>query len=159
MTTVYASTNTKSILTNVSATLFDSKPGDRALTSTKSDTVTGKYYYFLGYSDNTTYNQFDSASVRALTTKSNWITVDGTTTIVDATAIKSNGKSIVIACPSKYKLATVANGVGADILDNFSSFGKVTVITGVIETEYTVYVYPITNGAEVEFKNVTLTKA
>jgi hypothetical protein len=117
----------------------------------------------LGYSDNTLFSQFNSASVRALTTKSDWITVDGTTTILDAnTAIKSNGKSIVIACPAKYKLTTVNNGVGANILDNFTtkgSEGTVDVATGNITTSYKVYVYPITNGAEVEFKNVTLTKA
>lgn len=127
--------------------------------NSKELSVTGSYKYFLGYSDNTTYDQFDSASVRALTTKSGWITKDGTTTIVNATAIKSNGKSIVVACPSKYKLATINNGVGADILANFSSVGEVDVTTGSITTKYKVYVYPITNGAVVEFKNVTLTEA
>lgn len=132
---------------------------DTTPSNSKELSVTGSYKYFLGYSDNTTYDQFDSASVRALTTKSGWITKDGTTTIVNATAIKSNGKSIVVACPSKYKLATINNGVGADILANFSSVGEVDVTTGSITTKYKVYVYPITNGAEVEFKNVTLTKA
>lgn len=127
--------------------------------NSKELSVTGLYKYFLGYSDNTTYDQFDSASVRALTTKSGWITKGGTTTIVNATAIKSNGKSIVIACPSKYKLTTINNGLGADILANFSSVGEVDVTTGSITTKYKVYVYPITNGAEVEFKNVTLTNA
>ena len=32
----------------------------------------GKYKYFIGYSDKTTFDQFDSASVRALTTKSGY---------------------------------------------------------------------------------------
>jgi hypothetical protein len=116
----------------------------------------------MGYSSNTLFSQFNSAGVRALTTKTGWITKDGTTTIVDGNAIKSNGKSIVIACPAKYKLATINNGVGANIIDNFTtkgSYGSVDVTTGNITTVYTVYVYPITNGAEVEFKNVTLTKA
>ena len=127
--------------------------------NSKELSVTGKYKYFLGYSNNTTSDQFDSASVRELTTKSDWINVNSTTTIVGATAIKSNGKSIVVACPSKYKLATINNGAGADILANFSSVGEVDIITGSITTKYKVYVYPIANGAEVEFKNVTLTKA
>lgn len=130
-----------------------------APTSSKEVSVTGKYKFFLGYSSNTTYNQFDSEAVRALTTKSDWVTVDGTTTIVDANAIQSNGKSIVVACPAKYKLATIQNGLGASILSNFSSSGTVKVQTGSVESNYTVYVYPITNGAVVEFKNVTLTKA
>ena len=71
----------------------------------------------------------------------------------------SNGKSIVVACPAKYQLATIQNGVGANILPNFTSAGNVDVTTGSITTSYKVYVYPITNGAAVEFKNVTLTKA
>lgn len=127
--------------------------------NSKELSVTGKYKYFLGYSNNTTSDQFDSASVRELTTKSDWINVNSTTTIVGATAIKSNGKSIVVACPAKYKLTTITNGAGANILANFNSVGEVDIITGSITTKYKVYVYPIANGAEVEFKNVTLTKA
>ena len=130
-----------------------------APTNSKAVTVTGAYRYFLGYSTNTAFDQFDSASVRALTTRTGDINKDGTTTIVDANEIESNGKSIVVACPSKYKLATINNGVGASILANFSSVGEVDVTTGSITTKYKVYVYPITNNAVVAFKNVTLTKA
>ena len=131
-----------------------------APTNSREVSVTGKYKYFLGYSDNTTYNQFNSESVRKLNAKTNWIEIDGTTTIVsDKPSMTSNGKSIVIACPAKYKLATIQNGVGANILPNFTSIGNVDVTTGSITTSYKVYVYPITNGAAVEFKNVTLTKA
>ena len=83
----------------------------------------------------------------------------GTTTIVGTAATTSNGSSIVVACPAKYKLATINNGVGADILANFVSVGNVDVKCGEITVSYKVYVYPITNGATVEFKNVTLTKA
>lgn len=130
-----------------------------APTNNQTASVTGKYKFFLGYSANTAYNQFDSEAVRNLKTKTDWITIDGTTTIQGATSITSDGKSIVVACPKKYKLATIQNGVGASILSNFSSSGIVKVQTGTIESEYMVYVYPITNGAAVEFKNVTLTKA
>lgn len=131
-------------------------------TKTIERKITGKYKYFMGYSEKTQYNQFDSNSIRALNTKTDWITMNGTTTVVNATAIKSNGKSIVVACPSKYKLATINNGVGADILENFTtkgSHGTVDVKTGDITTAYNVYVYPITNNAVVEFKNVTITKS
>ena len=135
---------------------------------TTGKTTPGAYKYFLGYGDYTAIDQLDSAKVRALTTKSGWITKDGTTTIVDNSGnnnLKSNGKSIVIACPSKYKLASVSNGVGADILVNFTTKGvqgtrtvKLAGGEGADHT-YNVYIYPITNGAEVEFKNVTLVKA
>ena len=152
--------------TNNNGTTYESTAKNEVtLTSAavNSDEVTvtcvGKYKYFLGYSDNTRYDQFESSTIRALTTKSNFITVDGTTTIVGSSSIKSNGKSIVIACPNKYKLNTIQNGVGADILGNFKSTGNVTVTTGTTSTTYKVYVYPITNGTPVEFKNVTLSKA
>lgn len=161
-TKVFGATNTKVLLDNVHATFNDTKPADKALTSSKEVTMTGKYKYFMGYSSNTAFSDFNSASVRALTTKTGWVVNNGTTTIVDATAIKSNGSSIVIACPATYKLASVNNGVGANIIDSFTTKGSqgiVEVTTGNIITNYNVYVYPITNGAEVEFKNVTLTKA
>lgn len=161
-TKVFGATNTKVLLDNVHATFNDTKPADKALTSSKEVTMTGKYKYFMGYSSNTAFLDFNSVSVRALTTKTGWVANNGTTTIVGATAIKSNGSSIVIACPATYKLASINNGVGANIIDSFTtkgSHGIVPVTTGNIVTDYNVYVYPITNGAEVEFKNVTLTKA
>ena len=127
--------------------------------SSKQVTVKGVYKYFMGYSVNTKYDQFDSASVRALTTRTGNITKNGATTIVNDTAITSNGQSIVVACPSKYKLSKVQNGVGASILANFTSVGEVNVTTGSITTTYKVYVYPIKNNTPVEFKNVTLTNA
>ena len=129
-------------------------------TKTASETVTGAYKYFMGYSTNTSYDQFDSDSIRNLTTKTGWVTKDGTTTIIEKGTIeKSNGKSIIIACPSKYILKDIDYSNQASMRDNFSSIGKVVVKTGEIDTEYSVYVYPIKNGTEVEFTNVSLSKA
>ena len=127
-------------------------------TKSASASVTGKYKYFLGYSTNTSYEQFDSNTIRQLTVKTGWLNINSNTEVVGGTAIKSNGKSIVIACPNKYKLSNIENGVGANILGNFKSQGVVKVKTGEIDTEYIVYVYPITNNTEVEFKNVKITK-
>lgn len=132
---------------------------------TTGKTTPGAYKYFLGYGDYTAIDQLDSAKIRALTTKSDWITKDGTTTIVGGTAIKSNGKSIVIACPSKYKLSSVDHATGSSLMDLFTIKGvqgtrtvKLAGGTGADHT-YNVYIYPITNGTEVEFKNVSLVKA
>lgn len=124
-------------------------------TKIANSTVIGKYYYFFGFSEKNDYRDFTSDDIRGLI-KSDWIIKDGITTIVGEDKITSNGKSIVIACPSKYKLNTVDNSIGANILPNFSSVGNVSVKTGEIMTDYNVYVYPITNNAIVELKNVTL---
>ena len=45
------------------------------------------------------------------------------------------------------------------MLPKFTSVGIVSVKTGEIYTDYNVYVYPITNNAEVEYTNVTLVTA
>ena len=118
-----------------------------------SISIYGRYKYFMGYSDKTTASQFTSSDIRNLNAKTGFI--KGKTTIIGDDSITSNGKSIVIACPKKYSLTSIKNGVGANILGNFKS-GEVTVTNGNTNTEYTVYVYPITNGAKVEFKNVVI---
>ena len=79
--------------------------------------------------------------------------------------VTSNGKSIVIACPNTYQLATIENPP-ADLKPLFlsqenggtGSDGVVSVKCGEINVDYHIYVYPITNNATVDFKNVTLTK-
>jgi hypothetical protein len=122
--------------------------------------VTGVYKYYIGCSTNTVAGAFNSTSIKALNLKTGNVTKDGTTSIIDNNSVlKSTGTSIVIACPAKYKLATITNGVGADILANFSSVDTVDYTNGSTTTSYKVYVYPITNGAVVDFKNVTLAKA
>ena len=125
----------------------------RDITTSSSAIIKGYYKYFMGYSDKTNASQFTSDDVRALTVKSGLI--EGKTTIVGDSSITSNGKSIVIACPKTRSLTSVKNGVGANILGNFKS-GEVTVTNGNASTVYIVYVYPITNGAKVEFKNVVI---
>jgi hypothetical protein len=122
-----------------------------------SASVTGAYYYFMGYSDKTSYDQFDSKAIRNLNIKSNWLVKDDDTVVVpNGTIMTSNGKSIVIACPSKYKLKSINYSNQADMMPKFTSVGSISVQTGDIKTNYNVYVYPITNGAQVEFTNVTI---
>ena len=125
--------------------------------NTTSKAVTGKYYYFFGYSEKTNCEDFTSSDIRNLKVLNDWMTIDGDTEVLGAEEkMSSNGKSIVLAWPSKYTLKSFDNGVGADIMPNFTSRGTVKVKTGMIETDYMVYVYPITNGSVVEFKNIKL---
>ena len=124
-----------------------------------SSIITGKYKYFLGYSNNTSFDQFDSDSIRALTEKSDWLNINSTTEVVGGSNIeKSNGKSIVIACPTKYKLSSIDTSLGNSMIELFTSQGEIDVKTGEIYTKYNVYVYPITNNTKIDYKNVKITK-
>lgn len=133
---------------------------------TTSDKVTGVYKYFAGYydfaSNQVVEDVFTSAIVRGLTTHTGDIIKDGTTTLVDSTSVTSNGKSIVVAVPSKYKLATFQNDLGGSEINNFSKIGTVAVANPTnadFTTNYTVYVWPVAGGATITYKNVTITKA
>lgn len=131
-----------------------------AITVSGTKTWTPKFYYYIGYSDKTTVASLTSADVKALNAKKAMIPVAGSAQTLVSSSLTSNGKSIVIAVPKIYKLATIQNGVGASIMDNFSETGQMTVdCAGEATYSYNVYIYPITNGAQVEFKNVTLVKA
>lgn len=128
-------------------------------TKTATAEITGAFYYFLGYSSNTAYDQFDSDSIRNLTTKNDWINSENNTIIVGSEIMVSNGQSIIIACPSTYELKSINYSNQANMMSKFSSVGEVDVKTGEINTKYKVYVYPITNNTQVEFTNVSIGKA
>jgi hypothetical protein len=115
--------------------------------ATTSDEVTGVYKYFMGYydfaSNQVVEDVFTSDIIRGLTVNTGDITKDDTTTLVGSTAKTSNGKSIVIAVPSKYKLATFQNDLGGDEVVSFSKTGTVAVANPTnkdFTTNYTVYV-------------------
>lgn len=128
-------------------------------TNSNTRTITGKYMYFIGDSfEYTDAKDFDSNSIRALNKKTGFLEVGGETTAVDSTALKSDGGSIVVACPKGYTLKRIENGIGDELLSLFTSQSEISVETGSISTVYNVYVYPITNGAQVDFKNVVIGK-
>ena len=132
-----------------------------AVTSSKATWgVTGKYKWFMGCSDATLVSELDSAKVRALS-KNGWVTKDGTTTIVSSSSSwESDGRSIIIACPAKYKLASVTDSMGNDYMGLFPlQESEVSVTTGAINTSYKIYIYKITNGTVMKLKGITLTKA
>lgn len=54
-TKVFGATNTKSLLPDVSASFSENKPSDKPLTSENTDTIEGKYKYFIGCYGDSTY--------------------------------------------------------------------------------------------------------
>lgn len=152
--------------TNYPSTKKDSKEySSTAVTSSASEKEFTAYYkWFMGCVDETLVNQLNSAKVRAVT-KSGNCTKDGATTILgtgNADVWTSDGRSIIIACPSKYKLSTVTDSMGNDYMAKFNEIGDVAVKTGGgtgAEATYKVYMYPITSNTEMKLKGVTLVKA
>lgn len=131
----------------------DSTVKINAGTATANKTINARYKYFIGYVSDI-YN-IGSSVIRNLST-SNFLNVNTATSI--SNTYTSNGNSILIACPSKYKLSTITNGLGASIKDNFSIKDNTTIDIGGSETcSYKFYLYPITNGAQVEYKGISFT--
>lgn len=132
-----------------------------------SDSVTGVYKYFIGYYDfaetDLVKDVFTSSIIRSLTTYTGNITKDGTTTVLNAsTTATSNGKSIVVAVPTKYKLASIEDSFGNPLLSEFKVTGTVAVYhptNTTYSTDYTVYVFPIAGGTTYKYRNLTIKKA
>ena len=122
-------------------------------------TVNGLYRAYLGYANVTQVSQVNSDVIKSLNAVTKLCDVNGNVTLLaNGSKLTSNGKSIVVAVPSISKLASVANGLGADILANFSVKGTAQYTYGDTTTDYNVYIYPITNGASVEYQNVVVSK-
>lgn len=158
------------VTSNVGTLSDEHKSPTKAEATVKEDTtpsnskeikVNGRYKYFMGNSTAQVVADLNSDSIRGLSV-TGWTTVNGTTTIQkeDGGAWKdgvwtSNGNSIVIACPNKYELDTVTDSMGNDYVVKFKQ-DTVSIVTGSINTVYNVYIYPISNGTVMQFKNITL---
>lgn len=121
-TTVYASTNTKTVLDNVSATLTDTKPSDVALSKTGTDTITGAYYAFVGYVDALPTT---SAEIRALNANSRL----GKGSAGTANTVYTIDKNyMIVALPSGWDF-TIQNSLGQDAQRNsFENIGNIDVV-------------------------------
>lgn len=66
------------------------------------------------------------------------------------------GKSILIACPESYKLDGITDGMGNSILALFQQTIQIDIPCGNgVPVKYNLYLYPISNGAEQAYKNLT----
>lgn len=122
--------------------------------------VTGRYKFFFGYTAKSVASEMTSTEIRALNgVAPGWINPSGNTQIFGETGIKSNGTSIVIAVPNTYELKAVSDKLGNDMKGTFNNIADVEVsLAGEAKTQYTVFMYPIVSGTQMELKNMTVGK-
>ena len=118
--------------------------------------INGRYKAYIGYSTETSGAAFNSDKIKALTAGNVMLNTSGSTTLKSSAT--SDGTSIVIACPATFKLNTISNSLGVSIKANFDAPVQVDYTNGSTTTKYNVYVYPITSGAKVAYKDVTISK-
>ena len=101
--TVYASDNTKKVVSSVSATLKDSHKTSKVLSSSKTDTITGYYRYFIGECDAIAADESNLTSdlVRGLIAKKSG---SMTTSQISYTVDHNSQKGFVVACPATNSL-------------------------------------------------------
>lgn len=142
-TTVYASTNTKKVLENVSATLTDTKPNDIPLSSSNNDTITGYYRW----------NAFVADSIDITATASSWKFVNSKT-VSSVTA--ADQKYIIVMVPSGYSL-TGAKQMGLDFTGSFATKDVTLTIGGGSDTyDYKMYYWQNTSGSDAKVENITI---
>jgi hypothetical protein len=114
--TVYASTNTKTKLTDTTASKKQVASLSESNTTytkklnavSKSDDVVGSYYYFIGTVAGVGLT-YDNALIRSLNTKSDFVTTiaDAGTEVLDTIEIPANGYTTVIAVPEGYTIKQI----------------------------------------------------
>ena len=98
-TKVFGATNTKSLLADVSASFSESKPADKPLTSSNTDTIVGKYKYFIGcYGDSTFADKTYTVESIRTTDKKQEGFMDGKT-INTTITVPAGTKGMYIAIP------------------------------------------------------------
>lgn len=157
-TTVYASTNTKSILSNVSAKLTDTKPADKDLTSTNNDTITGSYMYFIGQVSGTGLT-YDSALVRGLSTKG-FVSQLTTADVMANVTVSAGGNTFVIAVPEEYTITNLL-ALGDDAKGAFMTDGAEKTTVDVVlpdnsTKKYNVFYCENVGGADAKFTNLKI---
>lgn len=145
-TTVYASTNTKKVLSNVSAKLTDSASAEarsKSLTSSNNDTITGYYRW----------NAFVADSTDITATASSWKFVNAKT-VSSVTA--ADQKYIIVMVPSGYNL-TGAKQMGLDFTGSFATKDVDLTIGGGSDTyAYKMYYWQNTSGSDAKVENITI---
>lgn len=160
-TTVYAATNTKTVLSDVSATLTDSQPASKNLSSEKSDTLTGSYYYFIGQVSGTGIT-IDSSVIRGLSAKKDFVSNLNSkgTEVMASVTVSAGGHTYIIAVPEGYGIKQIL-ALGEDAKGAWTSNGnpKATVAVKLpdnSEKTYKVFYLENVGGADSKFTNLKL---
>lgn len=158
-TTVYASTNTKSVLENVSATLTDTQPASKNLTSEKTDSVTGSYKYFIGQVQGTGL-EFTSDLVRGLNTKTGFVSQLTTADVLASLSVSAGGHTYIIAVPEGYTITNIL-ALGNDAKAAWTAEGepKATVAVKLpddTEKTYNIFYLENVGGADSAFTNLKI---
>lgn len=145
-TTVYASTNTKTVLPSVSATLKDSAAASartKTLSSSKNDTITGYYRW----------NAFVSNSIDITKTDSSW----KFTNAKSVSSVTAPDQSyIVVMVPSGFTLQT-ASQMNLDFTGSFDTKDVTLTIGGGTDTHsYKMYYWKNTTGSNASVDNITI---
>jgi hypothetical protein len=141
--TVYASDNTKKVVSSVSATLNDTHKTSKVLSSSKSDTITGYYRW----------SAFAADSIDITKTESSWqFTKSKTVSSVTA----ADQKYIVVLVPSGFTLKT-ASQMNLDFTGSFSTKDITLTIGGGSDTHaYKMYYWQNTSGSNATVDNITI---
>ena len=124
-----------------------------SLTTSGSVTITPYYYLFFGPVDTSDIKTITSDTVRNLTSKKARFPLTNQTV---SEQYNGGGKSILVACPTAYSLDAVTDAMGNSILELFKQQTHTLDIScGNQTVEYNLYLYPITNGADQAYKNLT----
>lgn len=125
-----------------------------SLTTSGSVTITPYYYLFFGPVNTSDITTITSATVRSLTSKKASFPLSNQTI---SEQYNGGGKSILVACPTAYSLDAVTDAMGNSILELFKQqTSTLNIPCGSSTTvEYNLYLYPITNGADQAYKNLT----
>lgn len=132
-----------------------------SITVSGTKTWTPYFNCYIGYANKTTVKSITSADIRALNAVTGLkVGIAGESKTLLSEEKESNGQSIIIALPKECELSEIQNSLGASIMGLFSLSGTVVVnCAGGTTHEYTVYLYSITNGTKITYKNVKIVKA
>lgn len=160
-TTVYASTNTKQVLSNVSAKLTDTKPATKNLSSDKSDTITGSYKYYIGEVEGTGM-EFTSDLIKGLNTKTGFVSDLSTSDVLANVTVSAGGHTYIIAVPEGYTITQILalndDAKGAWMTNNGPKATVSYVLPDNTTKTYNIFYSDNVGGADSKFTNLKLGK-